>query len=70
MLSCLKNRMFGGTKRIELLFDIKSKRFYRPGQDPGRKYGWELAGSQINIQELPQEGTPFEEVHTHEGNCD
>ena len=69
VLSCLKNRMFGGTKRIELLFDIKSKRFYRPGQDPGRKYGWELAGSQINIQELPQEGTPFEEVHTHEGNC-
>lgn len=69
VLSCLKNRMFGGTKQVKLFFDVKSKRFYLPEQAPNRKYGWELAGSQINIQELPQEGTPFEEVHTHEGDC-
>ena len=70
VLSCLKNRMFGGTKRIELLFDIKSKRFYRPGQTPNREYGWERMGRQVEFRELPQQETPFEEVHTNAGNCD
>ena len=61
VLSCLKNRMFGGRKEIKLLFDPKSKRFYGPGGNPDRMYGWELVGKQIEFHELQQQTTPFEE---------
>ena len=70
VLSCIKNRMFGGTKRVPLFFDVKSRRFFRPDRTPDKAYGWEDAGRQINFRELPQEETPFEEVHNHEGNSD
>ena len=52
VLSCLKNRMFGGRKEIKLLFDPKSKRFYGPGGNPDRMYGWELVGKQIEFHML------------------
>jgi len=56
VLSCLKNRMFGGRKRIALKFDIKSRRFYRPGSEPDRVYGWERVGKQIEITEISDSG--------------
>lgn len=60
VLSCLKNRMFGGTKRIALRFDVKSRRFYRPGAEPNKRYGWELPGQQVEIGEIPDDGKgPF-----------
>ena len=59
-LRCLKNRMFGGTKEINLQFDVKSKRFYRPGETPDKKYGWELPGQQVEMQEISEAGDePF-----------
>lgn len=44
-LAILKNRMWGATTRsgeaIQLQFDPKSKRFYRPGRPLDKRYGWD-----------------------------
>lgn len=60
VLSCIKNRMYGGTRRVALKFDVKSKRFYRPDAKPDKQYGWELVGRQVELCELPAEEVPFE----------
>lgn len=54
-LAILKNRMWGATTRsgeaIQLDFDAKSKRFYRPGRPVDKRYGWDSA-QQIEFDEL------------------
>ncbi len=55
-LQCLKNRTFGGTKEIQLEFDVKSKRFYPLGGAPDRVYGWEKAGTQVTLEEIRETG--------------
>ncbi len=55
-LQCLKNRAFGGTKEIQLEFDVKSKRFYPLDGAPGRQYGWELQGRQMTLEEVQEAG--------------
>lgn len=65
-LAILKNRMWGETTRsgeaIQLHFDPKSKRFYRPGRPVDKRYGWDLA-EQVTFEELPdssgEEDLPF-----------
>lgn len=59
-LRCMKNRTYGGTKTVNLSFDVKSKRFYPPSGAPDRVYGWETAGQQVTIQEAAETGDePF-----------
>lgn len=50
-INCLKNRMYGGTKKVAMDFDVKSRRFFRPGHKPDREYGWERQGRQLTIEE-------------------
>ena len=56
----MKNRAFGGTKSINLCFDVKSKRFYPPSGAPDRVYGWETQGNQMSLHEIQDTGDmPF-----------
>lgn len=60
VLRCMKNRAFGGTKSINLCFDVKSKRFYPPSGAPDRVYGWETQGVQMSLHEIQDTGDePF-----------
>lgn len=65
-LAILKNRMWGATTRsgeaIQLDFDEKSKRFYRPGRPVDKRYGWDSA-QQTTFEELTGDDPemPFEE---------
>lgn len=56
VIHCLKNRMYGGEKRIAMLFDVKSKRFYRPSEKPDKVYGWERAGQQLTLNDMQTGG--------------
>ncbi len=55
-IHCLKNRMFGGSgaKRVAMAFDVKSRRFYRPGEAADKQYGWERQGEQVAIHEIEE----------------
>ena len=53
-IHCLKNRMFGGTKKVAMAFDVKSRRFYRPGEAADKQYGWERQGEQMAIHEIEE----------------
>lgn len=54
MIRCLKNRMFGGTRQVAMAFDVKSRRFYRPGEAADKQYGWERQGEQMAIHEIEE----------------
>lgn len=41
LIRILKDRQTGNRGKVELMFDEKSKRFYPPGESPGKKYSWE-----------------------------
>ncbi|MEG2421774.1 MAG: hypothetical protein RSB55_09485, partial [Oscillospiraceae bacterium] len=58
VLSVLKNRMYGEKVNVGLNFDPRSKRFYKHGHKPDKKYAWVLCGEQV---ELPRTSpVPFE----------
>lgn len=63
-LAVLKNRMWGETTAkgvaIKLEFETRSKRFYREGDGPGRRYGWDMM-DQTRLRELeePDPDVPF-----------
>lgn len=59
LLMTLKNRDFGSGIHQRLDFDKKSRRFFAPGEGPGRPLGWELAERQVELKELRGEKTPF-----------
>lgn len=63
-LAILKNRMWGETTRsgeaIQLQFDQKSKRFYRPGRALDMRYGWDYQ-EQVQLEEL-MEGSEDEDL--------
>lgn len=53
-IHCLKNRMFGGTRRVAMAFDGKSRRFYRPGEAADKRYGWERQMDQVELHEIAE----------------
>lgn len=60
VLRVLKNRNSGREIAIGLCFDESTRRFYKPGTYPDKKYGWEQIGHQATIS-LPEreDGNPF-----------
>lgn len=51
-LTVLKNRDYGATAKIELCFDIPSRRFYENGWNPNWKYSWD-----DGMREISDDGT-------------
>ena len=37
-----------------MAFDVKSRRFYRPGEAADKQYGWERQGEQMAIHEIEE----------------
>lgn len=60
VLRVLKNRNCGKEISIGLCFDAPSRRFYKPGTSPNKKYGWAKIAQQETIT-LPEreDGNPF-----------
>ena len=60
-LDIYKNRDFGSQGHVNLTFDKKSRRLYQVGESPHFRYGWDLDGGQVRLDELPQTTpTPFD----------
>lgn len=56
-LVILKNRGFGASGFVRLDFDKASRRLYRAGTSPSRRYGWQPTQTFV---ELPDERTPLD----------
>lgn len=61
MVYVLKNRSSGGRGKIGLDFDPASRRFYPPGKDPRKPYGWAYLGKQTTLDDIGDAPVPFEE---------
>lgn len=56
-LAILKNRGFGASGFVRLDFDKASRRLYRAGTTPNKRYGWQPTQTFVD---LPNEQTPFD----------